>query len=91
MKSVRTPMRLGRVPNVPGTKHRSVRVDDADWADLEAVARLDGKDRAKILNAFIGWYLRRPGARLPDRPSREQVAEVVARRASPDVPKGRPA
>lgn len=80
MKSVRTPSTLSPVPNKPRTQHRSVRVDDADWADLEATADMHGTDRAKILNAYIQWHLRRPNAKLPDRPTKEQVAEALARR-----------
>ncbi len=57
-----------RVPNKPKTQHRSVRVDDADWADLGAAAERQGTDRAKVLNQFIAWYLRRPDAELPERP-----------------------
>jgi len=33
--SVRT---IARVPNQPKTPHRSVRVDDDDWSDLDAAA-----------------------------------------------------
>ena len=80
MKSVRTPLRLGAVPNKPRTQHRSVRIDDADWTDLDAVAALQGTDRAKILNAYVQWHLHRPDAKLPERPTEEQVADVVARR-----------
>ena len=65
-ESVRT---LGKVPNVPGTQHRSVRVSDEDWTDLGDTASAAGADRAKVINAFIRWYLRRPGAELPARPS----------------------
>lgn len=80
MKSVRTPRTLVGVPNKPRTQHRSVRVDDADWADLETVAEMHGTDRSKIVNAYVQWHLRRPGAKLPERPTREQVAEAIARR-----------
>jgi hypothetical protein len=65
MDSVRT---IGRVPNQPKTPHRSVRIDDADWADLDAAAATAGTDRAKLIVAFIRWYLRRPDAALPERP-----------------------
>jgi len=44
-----------------------VRIDDADWADLDDAAKAAGADRAKIINQFIRWYLRRPGAELPER------------------------
>jgi hypothetical protein len=56
------------VPNKPRTQHRSVRVDDPEWDDAgHATARM-GTDRAKVINQFLRWYLRRPGARLPERP-----------------------
>jgi hypothetical protein len=66
MTSVRT---LGKVPNVPGTQHRSVRVSDEDWTDLGETASAADTDRAKVINSFIRWYLRRPGAELPERPA----------------------
>lgn len=84
MNLVRTPRTLVCVPDKPKTKHRSVRVDDADWADLDALAQSMGTDRAKVINAYVQWHLRRPGARLPARPTPQQVAEVVARREGAD-------
>lgn len=68
MKTVRTPGTLGRVPNVPGNKHRSVRVSDDDWTDFDAAAKSAGGDRGGLVKEFIRWYLRRPGAKLPQRP-----------------------
>jgi hypothetical protein len=54
---------------MPKTPHRSVRVSDQDWADLAQVAASAGTDRAKVINQLVCWYLRRPGAELPDRPA----------------------
>lgn len=68
LKPVRTAARLGSVPNQPRTQHRSVRVSDEDWADLDTTAAAAGSDRAKIINQLLRWYLRRPGAKLPERP-----------------------
>lgn len=68
LKEVRTPGRIKSVPNVPGTQHRSVRVPDDDWADLETATKRLGADRATVIKQFIRWYLRRPGAELPERP-----------------------
>ncbi|MFI6510065.1 hypothetical protein ACIBCT_20870 [Streptosporangium sp. NPDC050855] len=68
------------MPNKPRTQHRSVRVDDADWGDLDAVAEMSGTDRAKIINAYIQYHLHRAGASLPERPTREQVAKAIAHR-----------
>lgn len=70
MKTVRTPGRLVRVPNQPKTQHRSVRIEDDDWSDAEQATKRMGTDRAKVINQFIRWYLRRPGATLPERPAR---------------------
>jgi hypothetical protein len=58
------------MPDDPKTQHRSVRINDDDWADLELAAKAVNPklDRAKVINALIRWYLRRPGAKLPKRP-----------------------
>lgn len=55
------------MPNAPKTKHRSVRIDDDDWADL--AARAPGGDRAAAIKELVRWYLRREGAKLPERPA----------------------
>jgi hypothetical protein len=54
------------MPNVEGTPRRTVRVSDADWADLAARAPLG--DRTAVIRDLVAWYLRRPGATLPPRP-----------------------
>ena len=72
LKAVRTPGTLGHVPNSPKTQHRSVRVEDADWVDADTATKKMGTDRAKVINQFIRWYLRRPGAALPERPPRRE-------------------
>ncbi len=48
--------------------YRSVRVADDDWSDLADAAAATGLDRAKVINQMIGWFLRRPGVKLPARP-----------------------
>jgi hypothetical protein len=68
LKSVRTPGRIVRVPNQPRTQHRSVRVSDEDWGDLDTAAKAASSDRASLIKQFIRWYLPRPGAELPERP-----------------------
>jgi hypothetical protein len=47
-----------------------VRVSDEDWSDLETATADAGTDRAKVINQLVRWYLRRPGAKLPERPAR---------------------
>ncbi len=58
------------MPNQPKTRHRSVRVADRDWEEAAGATGRMGTDRAKVINQFLRWYLRRPGAKLPERPPR---------------------
>lgn len=73
------------MPNQPGTQHRSIRINDWDWDDGEVATEKMDTDRAKVINQLYRWWLRRPGAKLPDRPSAElleseEFAAEVARR-----------
>ncbi|MEU9183338.1 hypothetical protein AB0D14_01970 [Streptomyces sp. NPDC048484] len=51
---------------------RHVRIPDGEWIPFEAATRAihpQGRSpRAKVLREFMRWYMRRPGAKLPDRP-----------------------
>lgn len=67
MKFVRTPGTIRHVPNQPRTQHRSVRISDQDWGDLDDAAKSAGTDRGTLIKQFIRWYLHRPGAELPQR------------------------
>jgi len=49
------------------TTNRVVRVSDDDWTEFgEAVGV---RNRAQVIRDFLAWYLRRPGATLPERPA----------------------
>lgn len=50
------------------TPQRTLVVDPDEWADLALAAKAAGSERAQVLRQFIKWYIRRPGARLPQRP-----------------------
>lgn len=82
LNSARTPEKLRHVPNQPRptNPHRSVRFEDIDWADGDAATKEMGTSRGAILNQFLRWYLRRPGAKLPQRPTAEQIDEIVKSR-----------
>ena len=54
------------------TPHRSIRIADDAWADLKLAAGLIGSDRGTLIKQFLRWYLRRPGATLPERPPRRE-------------------
>jgi hypothetical protein len=51
------------------TPQRTLVVDPTEWDELQVAAKAAGSDRATVLRAFIKWYIRRPGAKLPQRPS----------------------
>jgi metal-responsive CopG/Arc/MetJ family transcriptional regulator len=41
---------------------------DELWQRLGEVAQAAGTDRANVIRALIRWYIREPGAKLPNRP-----------------------
>lgn len=53
------------------TKHRSVRLEDDLWEQLAPAAKASGFDRSGVIRQFVRWYLRVPGAKLPQRPTAE--------------------
>lgn len=57
----------GRMPG-RGTPHAAIRVDPAVWDAFRQACEEAGMDRSAALRAFIAWYLREPGAKLPERP-----------------------
>lgn len=52
------------------TPHRSIRLEDELWTPLEPAAKASGYDRSGVIRQFVRWYLRVPGAKLPQRPER---------------------
>lgn len=76
MNLIRTPDRIRRVPNVPKNKHRMVRFSNDDWHALGWLTKRRGSDRSAVLREFTDWWLRKPGAKMPDRPSLEDVRNV---------------
>lgn len=57
------------MPDQPKTKHRSVRIPDEDWADIMSRAKDADTSAGELIKEFVAWWLRRPGAKLPKRPS----------------------
>jgi hypothetical protein len=51
---------------------RKFRAPDDEWEPFEAATRAvhpEGRSpRGRVLREFIRWYMRRPGAKLPERP-----------------------
>lgn len=58
------------------TDSRNFRMNHADWAAFGAAIDAAHPDattprvRAQLIRQFIHWYMRRPGATLPDRPGK---------------------
>lgn len=65
------------MPNAPKTPARQVRIGD-EWYDFDGAAKSLGTERAAVIRQLIAWYLREPGAELPERPDRDVV--LAARR-----------
>jgi hypothetical protein len=51
-----------------GTARQTIRVDEDRWNQFGETADTAGTDRSKILNEFIAYYNREPGAKPPKRP-----------------------
>lgn len=62
-------VRMGR-PATGETPAHAVRVPTDVWKPAIRAARASGTDLAKVIVAFLRWYLRQPGAKLPARPDR---------------------
>lgn len=57
----------------PHTPPRQIRIPDEDWGDFAEAAKQEGSDRATLVREFIRWYLRRPGAKMPQRPAQGEA------------------
>lgn len=55
-------------PNQPKTPPRQIRIGD-DWYEFDEAAKRMNTERAALVREFIAWYLRKPGAKLPERPA----------------------
>lgn len=62
-------------PRTGETPIQHVRIAQDDWAAMKTVL---GRRAPAVVRELIRWYLRRPGAKLPERPSREALTEASA-------------
>lgn len=67
MDLVATPGYGSRMPNQPRTPARQMRIGD-EWFDFDLAAKSQSSERAAVIRDFIDWYIRKPGAELPERP-----------------------
>lgn len=75
---VRTPETIGRVPNVPRNKHRMVRFSALDWLGFGWLTKDRGTDRSAVIRELVHWWMRVPGAALPERPASGDTRAVTA-------------
>jgi len=64
-------------PKTGETPIQHVRAPKDEWDVYKDVAKLVGSDASKITREFVRWFTRRPGAKLPTRPTAEQIAEIM--------------
>jgi hypothetical protein len=57
-----------------GTARQTVRIPEDLWDELGTVAP-ENVSRSEVIRAFIEWYVRRPGAKLPKRPDTPPAGE----------------
>lgn len=56
--------------NVHKHKQRVLRgIDDQLTEDFDAAAKTSGSDRSAVTRALWEWFVGRPGAQLPERPT----------------------
>ena len=51
-----------------GTARQTIRVDEAKWERFDQSTKAAGIDRSAAVRAFIDWFNREPGAKIPKRP-----------------------
>lgn len=60
------------MPEDNSTPLRAMRIPDERWAAADRAARRLGTDRTKLVNQFLAWFTREPGAKPVKRPDVEQ-------------------
>lgn len=63
------------------TTNRVIRMGD-EWEDLAAV--VGKRQRAAHIRALVQWWLREPGAKLPERLPRDQIEELISQQQRAD-------
>lgn len=64
LQAVSCPDMAGDSENKP----RTIRMEQDLWDKLGPAAMANGHDRSGLIKQFVRWYLRIPGAQLPQRP-----------------------
>lgn len=67
-------------PKTGETPIQHVRAPKDEWDTYKDATGLVGSDASKITREFVRWFTRRPGAKLPARPTAEQIAGIMQER-----------
>lgn len=59
-------------PATGETPIQHVRIPKDEWDEFKEVA---GRRNASLVRQFIRWYLRKPGAKLPERPAASRTSK----------------
>jgi len=62
-------------PATGKTPVRNLRVASEVWQPALEAAREQGNTITDVITQFLRWYLRVPGAKLPERPARKPAGE----------------
>lgn len=60
---------VGRPVTTGTTPKRGMRIPDELWDELAAKAGAEGTNATELTKDFYAWWLRRPNAKLPKRPT----------------------
>lgn len=70
-------------PATGKTPVRNMRIADDVWLPALAAARDSGHTMTEVFIQFLRWYLRTPGAKLPERPPRRAPGAPLVHDVSP--------
>lgn len=70
---------MGR-PATGETPIQHIRAPKDEWDVYKEAARLVDSDASKTAREFVRWFTRQPGAKLPARPTAEQIAKIMEER-----------
>lgn len=81
LKQDPVPAKIRRVPRQPriGRRYHSLAFMDLQWEVGEEVAPAVGTSRNRAIEDLYDWFMRVPGAKLPERPPAELIKQATAK------------
>lgn len=69
------------------TPVRPIRVEGELWDAFGVASEVAGLDRSAALRAFMEWFAHRPGAKMPRRPTVDELRPDAGRNPGDDSPR----